>query len=67
MYAEPSVPFYMVLSVYFPLLVLAYFTVYGALRLVVCCASRVATLWNERGRGALGTHGVHLPPKPGRA
>jgi len=64
MYAEPSVPFYMALSVYAPLFVLAFFAVYGTLRLLFCGLSRLSCIWNERGRGAFGKHNMHLPPAP---
>jgi len=67
MYPEPSVPFYMAVSVYVPLLVLAFFIVYGTLRLFLCSLQRVASLWNERGHAAPRTRGMHLPPTPGRA
>ena len=67
MYAEPSVPFYMALSVYLPLFVLAFLAVYGTLRLVLCSVVRFSSMWNERGRRAFRTHGMHLPPAPGRA
>ena len=67
MYPEPSAPFYMVLSVYVPLLVIAFFAVYACARLFVCALTRVTALWNTRGRGATGTQGMHLPPAPGRA
>ncbi len=64
MYAEPSVPFYMALSVYVPLFVLAFFAVYGTLRLVFCSLRRLGCIWNERGPGAFGAHDMRLPPAP---
>lgn len=68
MYAEPSVPFYMALSVYVPLFVLAYFAVYAMLRLFVFTVTRVTDRWNARRHGTLRTHGMHLPHTPaGRA
>ncbi len=67
MYPEPSVPFYMALSVYVPMLVLAFFMVYGTLRLFLCGLHRFASLWSEPGHGAHRPRGMHLPPTPGRA
>lgn len=67
MHPEPSVPFYMALSVYVPLFILAWFLVYGTLRLCLCSLRRIASRWSERGQSALGTRGMHLPPTPGRA
>jgi hypothetical protein len=68
MYPEPTVPFYMALSVYVPLIILAYFAVYLTLRLFVFAVERLAARWNARGRDTLGKHGMHLPHAPaGRA
>ena len=64
MYPEPNVPFYMALSVYLPLFVLAFLAVYGILRLAICTVARFSSMWNERGRGAFRTHGMHPPPAP---
>ena len=67
MVPEPSVPFYMALSVYVPLLIIAYLAVYGTLRLFFWGLRRLASQGNERGRDALGTREMHLPPAAGRA
>lgn len=65
MYPEPTVPFYMVLSVYVPLIILAYFAVYLTLRLFVFTVERLAARWNARERDELGARGMHLPHAPG--
>jgi hypothetical protein len=58
----------MVLSVYVPLIILAYFAVYFTLRLFVCAAERLVARWNARERDNLGARGMHFPHAPaGRA
>ena len=50
MYPEPSVPFYCVLSVYIPLLLIAYLALYLTLTVVVGCVRRIASVLHREAR-----------------
>ena len=52
MYTEPSVPFYMVLSVYVPLLLIAYLAVFFTLSTAASCLRGIISLLHRHGPAA---------------
>jgi|GEM_PF-2624243 hypothetical protein len=65
MYTEPSVPFYMVLSVYIPLVLAAYLGIFLGLSALVALARALAGVLHGKGRehsAGAGAPGLGLEP-----
>ncbi|MEW6441613.1 MAG: hypothetical protein AB1640_11825 [bacterium] len=64
MIPEPSVPFYGVLSVYIPLVLVAYLAVFLSLSAMVRCLTGLAAILHRQGRDRRGPRSVRVTPEP---
>jgi len=65
--AEPSAPFYMVLSVYVPLVLVAYLVIFLGLSAMVALARTLVGLFRRRDRDPLPAGRARLGLAPGKA
>lgn len=65
--AEPSVPFYMVLSVYVPLVLVAYLIIFLGLSAMAALARTLVGLFRGRDRGPIPAGRTRLGAAPGKA